>query len=134
LSVEVGTFDMGETSSEIDPGTADPAAVAEAALDKHPITPRGVDVSVLAATPTDVTGTTWAFARTGIFTWEGEVELDTPSGETFRKEFSGTDPLVGGGVEYRIGPGQYARAEWIHYRLEPDPVNYVGAGVVWTFP
>ncbi len=134
VAVEVGGFDMGDTDSEIDPGTDDPAAVARNALDKHPITPRGVDISALARTPIDATGTGWAFARAGIARWEGEVTTRTPSGETFSKEFSGTDAIVGGGVEYRLSPNLHARTEWIHYRLEPDPVNYVGAGLVWTFP
>jgi hypothetical protein len=134
LGVEVGGFDMGDTDSEIDPGTADPEAVARDALDKHPITPRGFDISAIARTPIDATGTAWAFARTGIARWEGKVTTSTPSGQTFSKEFSGTDALVGGGVEYRISPNVHARTEWIHYRLDPDPVNYFGAGLVWTFP
>ncbi|WP_067560714.1 FecR domain-containing protein [Halofilum ochraceum] len=134
LGVEVGGFDMGDTDSEIDPGTADAEVVARDALDKHPITPRGFDISAIARTPIDATGTAWAFARTGIARWEGKVTTSTPSGERFSKEFSGTDALVGGGVEYRISPNVHARTEWIHYRIDPDPVNYVGAGLVWTFP
>ncbi|MDZ7828887.1 MAG: FecR family protein [Halofilum sp. (in: g-proteobacteria)] len=132
LGVEVGYADLGEIDSAIDPGTADEAAVAEDALDKHPFTPRGLDVSAIAFAPGDLFGQTRAFARAGVFTWEGEIETTTPSGETFTKDVSGTDPLVGGGVEYRVGPRVHARAEWIRYELDPDPVNYVGAGVVWT--
>ncbi|MDZ7828885.1 MAG: FecR domain-containing protein [Halofilum sp. (in: g-proteobacteria)] len=131
LGFEVGYVDLGEFNSRIDPGSEDEAAVAEDALDKHPIAATGLDFSALVRTPVNIN--TWAFARAGVFVWEADVSTTTPSGETFSRSVDGTDPIVGGGVEHKIGPGLWARAEWIHYRLDPDQINFVGGGLVWTF-
>jgi len=134
VGIEVGYVHFGDIGSKIDPGSDNPASVARDALDRHPLAPSGIDVSGIYNTPLDVTGRTWAFGRAGVFHWSADVKTRTPSGQTFSKSFSGTDPLVGGGVEHRLGRHLWARAEWIHYRLDPDPVNYVGAGLVWTLP
>lgn len=131
LAFEVGYVDLGELNSEIDPGTADETAVGEDAVDKHPIVASGLDFSALVRTPVNIN--TWAFARAGVFVWEADVSTTTSSGQSFSRSVDGTDPLVGGGVEHKIGPGLWARAEWIHYRLDPDQINFVGGGLVWAF-
>jgi hypothetical protein len=131
LAFEVGYVDLGEFRSEVDPGGEDEAAVGEDALDKHPIAATGLDFSALVRTPVNIN--TWAFARAGVFVWEADVSTTTPSGESFSRSVDGTDPIVGGGVEHKLGPGLWARAEWIHYRLDPDQVNFVGGGLVWAF-
>jgi len=131
LGFEVGYVDLGELNSRIDPGTENEAAVGEDAADKHPIVATGLDFSAIVRTPVSIN--TWAFARAGVFVWEADISTRTPSGQTFSRSEDGTDPIVGGGVEHKIGPGLWARAEWIHYRLDPDQINFVGGGLVWTF-
>lgn len=132
LAFEVGYVDLGELNSEIDPGSENESELGQTALDEHPIAATGLDFSTLVRTPVGIN--TWAFARAGVFVWEADVATATSTGTTFSKSVDGTDPVVGGGVDHKIGPGLHARAEWIHYRLEPDQVNYVGAGLVWSFP
>lgn len=127
LAVEGAYTNLGEASSRSVvtapvPGTLNISAEAEAwSLSMLGILPLNDKFSL--------------FGRLGFNTWNVDVKATgTGSGATtFNYDDKGTDVLYGVGASYHFTPNLNLRAEWERYNLDGNDVDFLSAGLGWSF-
>ena len=69
------------------------------------------------------------YIRGGVFHWRSEHRIAGFD----RDSRSGTDPVYGFGLEWRMTESLSARLSWDRYRVEEDDTDLVGIGVLYRF-
>lgn len=72
------------------------------------------------------------FAKIGLLRWDAETTVQDLNGETVRQS-SGTDPVLGAGVEYRLKHGLALRAEYeVFTKVVDQDIDLFTAGISYT--
>lgn len=129
-AVEFAIVDLGLVESKID--NADPVTqeFLDDVTDVHPFS--GAGVSLTGAYFPLVTEKVEAGIKAGLWYWEAEVDANAATGEDFEIDEEKVDLLFGLLCNVDLTDNLALRAEWEHYLLDENDVDYLGIGLQYT--
>ena len=130
FAVEGGFVNLGEFTSEIDPGSeTDLSGLADDVIGVHPVSAEGFTAAAVFRLNLPILS---LHAKAGLIAWDGRVEADFPVSSSVDTDKSGTDAFVGVGVNYHINKNFSIRVEAEHYELDDTKIDTgTVSGVYW---
>jgi uncharacterized repeat protein (TIGR01451 family) len=135
VALEAAWVDLGEVSTRfgasVPPNQVD--TILGDTLAVHPALGQGAVLSAVfrwEAVPERFS----LYARTGLFAWSADIDVDVVSGATgsVSGDDSGVDLMYGLGLEWRLNPRWSLTGEWERYRLN-DWADVPSVGVKYRF-
>ena len=124
FTLEVGYVDLGKVKTQID---VDPSLSVNAYKNSLPGSASGWDFSILGLLP--ITEHIDFVARTGIFIWEEDVDINETA--TFSRR--GHSGILGVGVRYHWRSNWSLDGQLAHYRSEYQGAHMLTLGLIYNF-